>query len=1277
MSHHTFCCAHPQQRIDSPEPPARPPVSIDSIFATAALPKDHPHAPKSAQRRKPDVAASSHIIRSPNLAKKITSQFRRRPLKALSSGGQYDADALPMTSSDVVDTLGSDVEETVDTTDYGVALQRCGSVRVLETPLGGNFEEDVRASVLKSLDWLRPLITRPSDFTPSRPESVVDIATRVAVRQDAADALADDPVTASKIPQSESLPSLLARQSRAGSPMRRTQSFLGLGAMLTVPKPRTRTLSSGSSWSASLFRSASLLGKRAPQVDGAVDAISDIKPNGHSTQPGVKPEDEPGADQASRRSDRAHLHTMAISQQLRSMSAMSDDVGEDESLLQPRQIWTFHHRERSDIGGLSMRSAHAGRQPGTVEDAAAVGRVRSPAASSVYSRPSSMGGPEADKKEFALYEVMDPLDGALSDWPLQTSAPPDTTRGTVEAAIGEEIAGTGYNEPSTPLAGHLSDSDITPLKLAANDHSSVRWLSPPDQKNCIQSKNSSSTLTASSKRSRFFERLSPPKRAVKKRRSIFKFLRPGSRKRQLRSVSSPILRAKTSQTSGLYDGSVDDPNLLTVHYELADNPHAGRSASASHLSEQRTDTMSHLAVPEALQRRPSMADYERSLTTTGDDRRRPSTVNLQKLQEVQHDDQRHSSQLRRGLSRAKPLVLGGDKPTGIMAQALEKHQQEKALFRSASKQRESMDARHDRPTPIFSDTLSASASSLPPSSQEGNVGLLDPFTRPDTIASSARSHSAGHLLPPEALAAQPSHYMSTTASFNTAASRRADSTAALLPDLPGPPRPLTKIESALESWSRYPSHSRPDRCGSAGRLDAVLARDFAFGVDPEDVRGSEESETGTLERKKVARTPNKRLPKRRSTVFSGLKNYYSNIFSSSGSNTARNRRSSVSAGGWLANPDLELLPPSTSSEPKHPHHDHHFKRRLQELEQELEAAVHEDVAYVEEEAGKLEHQFMQDVEFVEEEAVKLEEHLRKDVVYVEEEAEKLMHMQHVTQHGQLQAKAKSQLFREDSPFRADALHPLLHLRSNTTVMGPTDEAADDLFANAKTMNAAKRNITLDGAGSEFPAAKKVSRAEAWSATYKECLIRPRSTGSDHAAQSTPLLRIHEAQAAEIVPHALRPVKARSPEQPKRLDPKASIRRFPSVTVVDDREGLSRSVSLISTTIDGGGGAHEAETVGMEPHILEPVKARSPDQPKRLDPKASIRRFPSVTVVDDRKGHSRSVSLVSVKVDGGTIYRSSTNDLIQLIQVREREERDKLLMGVDDGVADCGQTYKQQ
>ena len=159
MSHHTFCCIHPQQRIDSPELPSRPPVSIDSIFAAAALPEDHPHAVRFVERKKPDTPASN-IIRSPNLAKKIKSQFRRKSLKGLRNGEQYDADALSVMSIDVVDNVGQGAKGAADLVEDGDEPQSYSTPRMLETPLGGNFEEDVRASVLRSLDWLRPLISK-------------------------------------------------------------------------------------------------------------------------------------------------------------------------------------------------------------------------------------------------------------------------------------------------------------------------------------------------------------------------------------------------------------------------------------------------------------------------------------------------------------------------------------------------------------------------------------------------------------------------------------------------------------------------------------------------------------------------------------------------------------------------------------------------------------------------------------------------------------------------------------------------------------------------------------------------------------------------------------------------------------------------------------------------------------------------------------------------------------------------------------------------------------
>jgi hypothetical protein len=91
---------------------------------------------------------------------------------------------------------------------------------------------------------------------------------------------------------------------------------------------------------------------------------------------------------------------------------------------------------------------------------------------------------------------------------------------------------------------------------------------------------------------------------------------------------------------------------------------------------------------------------------------------------------------------------------------------------------------------------------------------------------------------------------------------------------------------------------------------------------------------------------------------------------------------------------------------------------------------------------------------------------------------------------------------------------------------------------------------------------------------------------------------------------------------------------------------------------------ESVAIAMPPPMLKPIKPRSPQQPKQLDPKATIRRFPSVTVIDDCKGHFRSVSLISVKTNRSAKFeRSSTHDLLELIQHREREEREKLLRPV--------------
>ncbi|KAI7618648.1 hypothetical protein KC346_g4902 [Hortaea werneckii] len=899
---------------------------------------------------------------------------------------------------------------------------------------------------------------------------------------------------------------------------------------------------------------------------------------------------------------------MDIHEQLRSMSALSDEMEEADSMLLPSHAWTFHHRERRNAYDPSAFSRHTHMRSTT--NPQDLRRVLSPATSSIYSRPASLAVDRCDEQDRPPYEIPS-VDGTLAaDWPLQP--PLESTTASSNAAF-EKFESTD-TAPSTPQ----KDAQLeTPLsrksKLRTSDQRSSIKLTPRSRAASLRSKKSSSTLTASSIRDRLFKRFSPPKKAVKKRRSIFKFLRAGSGKQQARSISSPILRKKPSQTAGIFDGPSDDPDLLTVQYELTENPqHTNRSASVNNLTGARRNTSSHLSVLNDLQRRPSLAEYEKQLTALGDDRRRPSSVDLQKLQEVEEDDRRGSLLLRQKLTRAKPLEE--ESTGGLMAQALEKHQQEKALFRSVSKQKESLHAKlaqaahHAHPhlhvraqTPV---TAGAGASLPSISVHEESPG---PSAKPLPILDPAHGQVSSYLVPPEASVAGSSRYASTTASFQTAASKRITS-APLPPELVFGRQPK-RIGTSLHSWSRFPSHTRAERCGSAGRPDDVITKDFAMDMSTRELRALEEGLAVSPTSKTSSR--NRRLPRSRSTMFSGIARYYSNIFSSD-SSTVQNRRTSVIKGGWLANPDLELLSPPTSNEPTFPHHDHSFKQHLHDLEHELEETVRKDVEYVEAEAHKFSRQLREDVEYVEEEAEKLEKELHEDVEMVEEQAQRLeqriLHdVEHIEEeagklihHGHHhrgdKAVLDNDLFRKGSLFKTDMGHPHLK-RDSTFMMDPLDSARQDsLPGNTPAGHMGVFDGTAEPVMEPVMPPKTPSKAEVFSDLYKECLARSESNATN--------------------PRAL------------------------------DRPALS-----------------ENGNTEMPPPALKPVKPRSPQLPNQINPQSSIKRFPSVTVVDDRKGHSRSVSLISVKVGANAgIYRSSTNDLLELLQEREREERERLLSG---------------
>jgi hypothetical protein len=134
--------------------------------------------------------------------------------------------------------------------------------------------------------------------------------------------------------------------------------------------------------------------------------------------------------------------------------------------------------------------------------------------------------------------------------------------------------------------------------------------------------------------------------------------------------------------------------------------------------------------------------------------------------------------------------------------------------------------------------------------------------------------------------------------------------------------------AVVGAWGRYPSHTREERTLSAGKVDRVETRDFALEaairfasakdvnydedmIDPTDRRPSPPLLPGEKKRKK--RVGSGKMAKSHSMTFGRklIKNYYSSIFKSSSSEFQRHgrgHRSSITSGGTLEHPELELLP---------------------------------------------------------------------------------------------------------------------------------------------------------------------------------------------------------------------------------------------------------------------------------------------------------------------------------------------------------------------------------
>jgi hypothetical protein len=488
-----------------------------------------------------------------------------------------------------------------------------------------------------------------------------------------------------------------------------------------------------------------------------------------------------------------------------------------------------------------------------------------------------------------------------------------------------------------------------------------------------------------------------------------------------------------------------------------------------------------------------------------------------------------------------------------MQAALERQLKEKAMFRSPSK----------RSVP-FSES---SSMSFVATSWDEPTSAQPQSPERDPLDDQGKKPSAAHLSPPRT----PIDGRSRTSSFSKQKQTNSKKPVILhTPSSVSRESIRSRIGSSLDSWSRYPSHTRGNRCNSAGSPDNVHTFDFALDIKHDRIRGTGTDESDpfipgkrVLTETSSTRATKRPLPKSRSATFGSFVRYYSNLFSSPDFH-GKGRRTSVAAGGKLEHPELEILSPVLP-------------------------------------AGGGTVPVMHDHEL---------EQLRPG------------HMSHIKEQTEIvvdkpksSPSSKTQLTGRDSspvPFRGNSVFIPHSPKNHTEAKAAADatiqpDGSGDYFSaehnNSPTspIYVPDRNPNLDGTTEIADPIKRPtpSKAEVFSESYKDCLIIPPSPATHTTTTANP-------------------------------DAKA-----------------------------------------MPPPSLKPTKRGSPGQRAQqlsLDPSAAVRRFPSVTVVDDRKGHWRSVSFISVQssksgASAASFMRESSNDLLKLMEMREREEREKLLRAV--------------
>jgi hypothetical protein len=827
-----------------------------------------------------------------------------------------------------------------------------------------------------------------------------------------------------------------------------------------------------------------------------------------------------------------HLYDMHISQHLRTRS----QVSEASSASEPdRQNRVTH----ASLNSIVLSSMELGRCK-SISSSGFAGSagpstwetVIEDGSSSIYSRrPSTaLDSPLASPME----HVSDSSGETFQAYPATSKASRLANHGNETTPRQAERVVSASTGISFVASGSVSHSDLKDSASMTGSAYTSTWPGH-NTTSSLPKSDSSGSLGKLSKFKEDLKDASTDAKPGKKRRSVLRILFPRLTWSKLRSASTPLLGGRIqSPLAQTYDGTGDSQDLLSVPQSFS-KPHGGqRAVSFTGGADARPATAGStgsLVVTPSLQSRQSLINYERSLSIVGDNRRRKSMFGEPKSHVHEIEDQDDYPE--RTIHRANPLQSPGRKGTEetLMEKALLQHQAEKAAFLRPSNQKLEI-----APSPLYEPVFTSSFGFQSTSEARLATAMLedlDPLEA-DEPPASRRSRSMHDLRSSQGTVAGPSLFRkkkrSTIWTMNTTTTKGT--------------RSHFRAMAPPHSWSRYPSHTRERRCGPAGRRDGIICRDFAHDQETHNVQQTASLNEMTDSPKSWPRLANSKrrnwIVKSRSMTFGTVLRYYSDLLTSS---AARNRRSSTATGGRLEHPELEILSPVLPI--------HSTTPQQVRTENQLARLVEEE-----------------------------DHHVRvKGLSFLDLDPQ------------------------ESSPDED---------RSSSPRHPPVDRPHDG------TRSVHSQEAT------EFVSEDSVENKPGLAGSV-DGIIEARPAEPDRALSARRLSRMYQAYV-----------------------------RLPAS--LDDTEVERSGATDDSTHIPDESTAAEPSDVDVK--VSTTGLLAIPSDKQRLPSSSITRHFPSVTVIDDRKGHWRSVSLLSV--DSGKSVRKSTRDLLEVVRATETQQLEKLL-----------------